>query len=89
MAESGSAPDLGALNAGQRAIWASGDFAVVGTPLQIVAEVLCEAMDLRSGMRVLDVCAGHGNASLAAARRWSGASLSGAGNSGTGRCGGR
>lgn len=70
MAESGSAPDLGALNAGQRAIWASGDFAVVGTPLQIVAEVLCEAMDLRSGMRVLDVCAGHGNASLAAARRW-------------------
>lgn len=54
----------------QQAMWASGDFAVIGTTLQIVGEELCEAMDLRSGLKVLDVAAGNGNAALAAARRW-------------------
>jgi ubiquinone/menaquinone biosynthesis C-methylase UbiE len=43
---------------------------VIGTRLQIVGEALCEAVDLRAGSRVLDVAAGNGNASLAAARRW-------------------
>jgi len=38
--------------------------------LQIVGENLCEALDLRSGAHVLDVAAGNGNATLAAARRW-------------------
>lgn len=64
------APDLRALKARQHAAWSSGDYAVVGTTLQIVGESLCEALDLRSGTRVLDVAAGNGNASLAAARRW-------------------
>lgn len=64
------APDLGALKARQHAAWSSGDYAVVGTTLQIVGESLCEAMDLRAGSRVLDVAAGNGNATLAAARRW-------------------
>lgn len=54
----------------QRAAWSSGDYAVVGTTLQIVGETLCESVDLRSGQHVLDVAAGNGNASLAAARRW-------------------
>jgi hypothetical protein len=62
--------DLGTIKARQRAAWSSGDYAVVGTTLQIVGEELCEALDLRSGQRVLDVAAGNGNASLAAARRW-------------------
>jgi ubiquinone/menaquinone biosynthesis C-methylase UbiE len=62
--------DLGALKARQHAAWTSGDYAVVGTTLQIVGESLCEALDLRSGQKVLDVAAGNGNASLAAARRW-------------------
>jgi len=62
--------DLQALKAQQRGAWASGDYAIVGTTLQIVGESLCEALDLRSGQRVLDVAAGNGNASLAAARRW-------------------
>ena len=48
----------------------SGDYAVIGTTLQIVGETLCEAVDLRSGQRVLDVAAGNGNATLAAARRF-------------------
>lgn len=61
---------LGAVKARQRGAWASGDYAVVGTTLQIVGEQLCEALDLRSGQSVLDVAAGNGNASLAAARRW-------------------
>ena len=54
----------------QQAMWASGDFAVIGTTLQIVGELLCEAVDLRAGQRVLDVAAGNGNATLAAARRF-------------------
>src|SRR4051812_21993509 len=54
----------------QQAMWASGDFAVIGTTLQIVGEWLCEAVDLRAGERVLDVAAGNGNATLAAARRF-------------------
>jgi 2-polyprenyl-3-methyl-5-hydroxy-6-metoxy-1,4-benzoquinol methylase len=63
------APDLGALKTRQKAAWSSGDYAVVGTTLQIVGEELCEALDLRSGQKVLDVAAGNGNVSLAAARR--------------------
>jgi ubiquinone/menaquinone biosynthesis C-methylase UbiE len=62
-------PDLAALKTRQHAAWSSGDYAVVGTTLQIVGETLCEAMDLRSGQRVLDVAAGNGNVALAAARR--------------------
>jgi ubiquinone/menaquinone biosynthesis C-methylase UbiE len=54
----------------QRATWASGDFGIIGTTLQIVGESLCEAVNLRAGSRVLDVAAGNGNCSLAAARRW-------------------
>ena len=63
-------PDLDALKARQQGAWSSGDYAVVGTTLQIVGEQLCEALDLRSGQKVLDVAAGNGNATLAAARRW-------------------
>ena len=63
-------PDLAALKARQQGAWSSGDYAVVGITLQIVGEELCEALDLRSGQKVLDVAAGNGNASLAAARRW-------------------
>jgi SAM-dependent methyltransferase len=68
-AEAGQ-PDLGALKLRQHAAWSSGDYAVVGTTLQIVGEDLCEALDLRSGQKVLDVAAGNGNVTLAAARRW-------------------
>jgi ubiquinone/menaquinone biosynthesis C-methylase UbiE len=65
-----SATDLDAIKAKQRATWASGDFSIVGTTLQIVGESLCEAVDLRAGSKVLDVAAGNGNCSLAAARRF-------------------
>jgi ubiquinone/menaquinone biosynthesis C-methylase UbiE len=64
------APDLEAVKARQQAAWSSGDYAEIGTRLQIVGESLCEAVDLRAGSRVLDVAAGNGNASLAAARRF-------------------
>jgi ubiquinone/menaquinone biosynthesis C-methylase UbiE len=62
--------DLAAVKTRQQAAWSTGDYAVVGTTLQIVGENLCEALDLRSSARVLDVAAGNGNATLAAARRW-------------------
>lgn len=62
--------DLAAVKARQRATWSSSNYAVVGTTLQIVGENLCEALDVHAGARVLDVAAGNGNATLAAARRW-------------------
>jgi ubiquinone/menaquinone biosynthesis C-methylase UbiE len=63
-------PDLAAIKQRQQGAWSSGDYAVVGTTLQIVGEELCEALDLRPGSKVLDVAAGNGNVTLAAARRW-------------------
>lgn len=65
-----AAASLDAIKARQQATWSDGDYAVIGTTLQIVGESLCEAVDIRSGARVLDVAAGNGNAALAAARRW-------------------
>jgi SAM-dependent methyltransferase len=63
-------PDYAAIKTRQRATWASGDFGIIGTTLQIVGESLCEAADVCAGERVLDVAAGNGNATLAAARRF-------------------
>ena len=63
-------PDLAAVKTRQQDAWSSGDYAIVGTTLQIVGEQLCEALDIRAGQKVLDVAAGNGNVSLAAARRW-------------------
>jgi ubiquinone/menaquinone biosynthesis C-methylase UbiE len=65
-----AAPDFAAIKTRQQATWSAGDYAVVGTTLQIVGENLCEAVDLRAGERVIDVAAGNGNATLAAARRF-------------------
>jgi SAM-dependent methyltransferase len=62
--------DLSAVKQRQQVAWSSGDYAVIGTTLQITGELLCEAVDLRAGQQVLDVAAGNGNATLAAARRW-------------------
>jgi ubiquinone/menaquinone biosynthesis C-methylase UbiE len=65
-----AAPDLAAIKTRQQATWASGDFGIIGTTLQVVGEALCEAVDVCAGERVLDVAAGNGNATLAAARRF-------------------
>ena len=65
-----TAPDLAALKTRQQAAWSSGNYAIVGATLQIVGEELCEALDLKAGSKVLDVAAGNGMATLAAARRW-------------------
>lgn len=63
-------PDFEAIKTRQHAAWSAGDYGRIGVRLQIVGESLCEAVDLRSTDRVLDVAAGNGNASLAAARRY-------------------
>src|SRR4051794_27553082 len=63
-------PAFAAIKQRQQATWASGDFSVIGTTLQIVGETLAEAADVRAGEQVLDVAAGNGNATLAAARRF-------------------
>ena len=62
--------DYTAIKQRQRTVWSAGDYAMIGTTLQIVGERLCEAVDLRAGSTVLDVAAGNGNATLAAARRF-------------------
>ncbi len=62
--------DLAAIKTRQQAMWASGDFSVIGTTLQIVGENLCEAAELGAGQRVLDVAGGNGNASLAGGNRY-------------------
>ncbi len=62
-------PDLSAIKARQQATWSSGDYHMIGTQIQVVSELLIEALDLRSTERVLDVATGSGNAALAAARR--------------------
>jgi ubiquinone/menaquinone biosynthesis C-methylase UbiE len=64
------APDFAAIKQRQQAVWASGDYSNVGTRLVIIGEQLCEAVDLRSGERVLDVATGNGITALAAARRF-------------------
>jgi ubiquinone/menaquinone biosynthesis C-methylase UbiE len=63
-------PDLAAIKKRQQASWSSGDFAVIGATFQIVGENLVEAADVKAGEKVLDVAAGSGNATLAAARRF-------------------
>jgi ubiquinone/menaquinone biosynthesis C-methylase UbiE len=69
-ASAAPAPDLAAIKVRQRATWSAGDFGRIGVRLQIVGETLCEAVDLQATDRVLDVAAGNGNASLAAARHF-------------------
>lgn len=70
MSDQPDMPDLSAAKNRQQQAWASGDYAVFGTALNIISELLCEAADLRPGERVLDVATGSGNAALAAARRY-------------------
>jgi ubiquinone/menaquinone biosynthesis C-methylase UbiE len=69
METTSTSPNYAAIKSKQKAIWGSGDYGRIGITLQITGEALCEAMDIRSGQSVLDVAAGNGNASLAAARR--------------------
>ena len=62
--------DFDAIKSKQQTAWGSGDYGRIGVTLQITGEQLCESMDLRSGQSVLDVAAGNGNATMAAARRF-------------------
>ncbi len=64
------APSMDAIKERMRKIWTSGDFSKIGNSLVIVGEGLCEAVDLRSGEKVLDVATGSGNAAISAARRF-------------------
>lgn len=61
--------DTDAVKQRQQGAWSAGDYSVLGVTLQIVGESLCESVDVAAGSQVLDVAAGNGNATLAAARR--------------------
>jgi SAM-dependent methyltransferase len=69
MSTTSTTVDFDSIKSRQQATWSSGNYAVIGTTLQLTGETLCEAVDIIGGERVLDVAAGNGNASLAAARR--------------------
>ncbi|HEX5497627.1 MAG TPA: class I SAM-dependent methyltransferase, partial [Thermomicrobiales bacterium] len=69
-AASSPSPALAAVKQRQQQTWAAGDYAAVGARILLVSELLCEAVDLRAGQRVLDVATGNGNTALAAARRF-------------------
>jgi SAM-dependent methyltransferase len=62
-------PDLEAVKRRQQAMWASGDYQMIATQIQVVAELLMESLELHATERVLDVATGSGNAAIAAARR--------------------
>jgi ubiquinone/menaquinone biosynthesis C-methylase UbiE len=68
-AAAGVAVDYAAVKERQRLGWQTGDYPRVGVMLQLMAELLVEAADVRAGQKVLDVACGQGNAALAAARR--------------------
>ena len=63
-------PDFDAIKAHQQQTWATGDYAMIGHNVVLASELLCRAVDLRAGQRVLDVATGSGNTALAAARHW-------------------
>jgi ubiquinone/menaquinone biosynthesis C-methylase UbiE len=65
-----AAPNLEAVKAKQQITWSTGNYSRVGSLLQISGERLAEAMDARPGADFLDVAAGNGNLTMAAARRF-------------------
>ena len=64
------APSMDAIKERMHKVWTSGEYARIGNPLVLIGELLCEAVDLRSGNVVLDVATGSGNAAISAARRF-------------------
>jgi SAM-dependent methyltransferase len=64
-------PHSATIKGRQQMTWSSGDYGAVAALVHPVAERLCDSADLQAGWRVLDVAAGTGNATLAAARRGS------------------
>ena len=64
------APSMGAIKERMHKVWTSGEYARIGNPLVLIGELLCEAVDLRSGDKVLDVATGSGNTAISAARRF-------------------
>ena len=64
------APSMVAIKERMHKVWTSGEYARIGNPLVIIGELLCEAADLHSGHKVLDVATGSGNTAISAARRF-------------------
>jgi len=63
-------PDFAAIKARQQQTWATGDYAMIGHNVMLVSELLCQAVDLRAGQRVLDVDTGRGPRCHAGAGAW-------------------
>ncbi|CAN5731189.1 class I SAM-dependent methyltransferase [soil metagenome] len=54
----------------QQVTWSTGDFNVISRLTMPISEALVQAVDPRSGDRILDVACGSGNAALIAGRRF-------------------
>ena len=70
MATMTESPDYSAIKNKQQATWSTGNYAKIGSLLQISGERLIDAIDVRPGSSFLDVAAGNGNLTMAAARRF-------------------
>lgn len=64
----GMTPEFGALKTRLRATWIAGDFGQIAKATAAGAEEFIRRLDLRPGMKILDVACGTGNQALPAAR---------------------
>ena len=61
--------DIETLKARMRATWSAGDFGVIAKQIQGEEEELIGRLNIKPGMKVLDVACGTGNTAIPAARR--------------------
>ena len=62
--------NLEEIKARQQVMWSSGNYAKTAWITVPLADLLCEAVEVRPGSNVLDVASGTGHVALAAARRF-------------------
>ena len=60
-------PSMDAIKERMHKVWTSGEYARIGNPLVLIGELLCEAVNLHSSEKVLDVATGSGNTAISAA----------------------
>ncbi|MEO8647529.1 MAG: class I SAM-dependent methyltransferase, partial [Acidobacteriota bacterium] len=62
-------PEMETLKTKLKTTWEAGDFSEVAKHIETAAEEFVDRLDIKSGMRVLDVACGSGNLAVAAAAK--------------------